>query len=76
MDGEASLMLKDRALDAAAEGITIADARLPDMPLIYVNSGFERLRGITRNRSWAGTAGFAGSRHRSLGCCRDSQRRR
>jgi PAS domain S-box-containing protein len=37
--------LKDRALAAAAEGIVIADARLPDMPLIYVNSGFERLTG-------------------------------
>jgi hypothetical protein len=32
------LALKDRAL-AAAEGIVIADARRPDMPLIYVNSG-------------------------------------
>ncbi len=37
--------LKDRALDEAAEGIVIADARLPDMPLIYINSGFERLTG-------------------------------
>lgn len=39
--------LKDRALAAAAEGIVIADARLQDMPLIYVNSGFERLTGYT-----------------------------
>jgi sigma-B regulation protein RsbU (phosphoserine phosphatase) len=39
------LALKDRALAAAAEGITIADARLPDRPLIYVNEGFERLTG-------------------------------
>jgi PAS domain S-box-containing protein len=39
------LKLKDRALAAAAEGIVIADARLPDMPLIYVNSGFERVTG-------------------------------
>ena len=39
--------LKERALAAAAEGIVIADARLPDMPLIYVNSGFERLTGHT-----------------------------
>ena len=38
--------LKDRALDEAAEGIVIADARLPDMPLIYINSGFERLTGF------------------------------
>jgi phosphoserine phosphatase RsbU/P len=39
------LALKDRALDVAAEGITIADARLPDRPLIYVNEGFERATG-------------------------------
>jgi PAS domain S-box-containing protein len=42
---EAWLALKDRALDVAAEGITIADARLPDRPLIYVNEGFERMTG-------------------------------
>ena len=35
------LLLKDRALDVAAEGITIADMCLPDQPLIYVNEGFE-----------------------------------
>ena len=39
------LALKDRALDVAAEGITIADARLPGRPLIYANDGFERLTG-------------------------------
>ena len=39
------LALKDKALDVAAEGITIADARLPDQPLIYVNEGFERMTG-------------------------------
>jgi sigma-B regulation protein RsbU (phosphoserine phosphatase) len=39
------LALKDRALDVAAEGITIADARVPDRPLIYVNEGFERVTG-------------------------------
>jgi sigma-B regulation protein RsbU (phosphoserine phosphatase) len=39
------LALKDRALDVAAEGITIADARLPDRPLIYANDGFERMTG-------------------------------
>ena len=39
------LDLKDRALAAAAEGITISDPSLPDNPLIYVNSGFERITG-------------------------------
>ncbi|MGB7762992.1 MAG: SpoIIE family protein phosphatase [Bryobacteraceae bacterium] len=48
MDSErahAQLELKDRALAASAEGITIADASLPDNPLIYANAGFERLTG-------------------------------
>lgn len=39
------LALQDRALAVAAEGITVADARLPGRPLIYVNGGFERLTG-------------------------------
>lgn len=50
LDGErarAQLELKDRALAASAEGITIADARLPDNPLIYANAGFERLTGYS-----------------------------
>jgi PAS domain S-box-containing protein len=39
--------LKDRALDVAFEGVTIADARLPGRPLIYVNEGFERITGYS-----------------------------
>jgi sigma-B regulation protein RsbU (phosphoserine phosphatase) len=39
------LELKDRALAAAAEGVTISDPSLPDNPLIYANEGFERLTG-------------------------------
>lgn len=42
-----SLDLKDRALGAAAEGITISDPSLPDNPLIYANSGFERITGYS-----------------------------
>ena len=45
---EALSKLKDRALSASAEGITIADARLPDRPLIYINAGFERLTAYSR----------------------------
>ena len=41
------LALKDRVLARSAEGITIVDARFPDMPLIYVNEGFERLTGYS-----------------------------
>jgi len=44
---EDELELKDRALEATSEGITITDARLPDHPVIYVNPGFERLTGYS-----------------------------
>jgi sigma-B regulation protein RsbU (phosphoserine phosphatase) len=44
---EYQLSLKDRALAASAEGITIADATRPDYPLIYVNEGFEKLTGYS-----------------------------
>ncbi len=45
---EPLLELKNRALDAASEGITITDYLHPDNPIIYVNAGFERLTGYTR----------------------------
>ncbi len=46
---EVPLDLKDRALEAASDGITISDLSRPDNPLIYVNSGFEQLTGYTRD---------------------------
>jgi PAS domain S-box-containing protein len=39
------LRLKERAIDTVAEGITIADATLPDMPLIYINKAFSKVTG-------------------------------
>ena len=45
------LALKNRALAVAAEGITIADARLPGRPLVYVNEGFERLTGYSADEA-------------------------
>jgi len=42
------LELHDRAMAASSCGITIADARLPDMPLIYVNDAFLRISGYDR----------------------------
>ncbi len=46
-DAAAWLALKDRALEVASEGFTIADARQPDQPLIYANQGFERITGYS-----------------------------
>jgi PAS domain S-box-containing protein len=42
---ERELRLKDRAMDEARLGISIADARRPGRPLVYVNGGFERITG-------------------------------
>lgn len=42
---EERLALFGRAIEAAAQGITIADARQEDEPLIYANEGFRRITG-------------------------------
>jgi PAS domain S-box-containing protein len=39
------LRIKDRAIDEAQAGITLADATQPDEPLVYVNQGFEEITG-------------------------------
>jgi diguanylate cyclase (GGDEF)-like protein/PAS domain S-box-containing protein len=45
-DGDALLR---SALAATTSGVTIADMRLPDQPLIYVNDAFETLAGLSRD---------------------------
>jgi PAS domain S-box-containing protein len=46
---ERDMLVMKRALDAeAAMPLVVADARQPDMPLIYVNPAFERLTGYDR----------------------------
>ncbi|GLK87631.1 hypothetical protein GCM10017655_06930 [Pseudomonas turukhanskensis] len=42
------LALANLALEASPLGITIADARQPDLPLIYSNPMFERITGYSR----------------------------
>jgi adenylate cyclase len=42
-----ALQLRDQAIAASSVGIVIADAALPDMPLIYVNPAFERMTGYS-----------------------------
>ena len=44
---EADLQLKNRALEATAEGIVITDSLHKENPIIYANAGFERLTGYT-----------------------------
>jgi len=45
---EYQYLLKDRALAATAEGITISDNLQPDNPIVYANEGFERLTGYKK----------------------------
>lgn len=42
---EETLRLRERALAASSNGVIIADAILPNYPVIYVNSGFEQITG-------------------------------
>jgi PAS domain S-box-containing protein len=44
---EQQLTLFGRAIDSAAQGITIADAEQADTPLIYANEGFEQITGYS-----------------------------
>ncbi len=48
---EAWSALKDRALAATAEGVTIAEARTSHRRIIYANEGFVRLTGYTTAES-------------------------
>lgn len=45
---DAPSALLEGVLGATSEGITVADARLPDQPIIFANAGFERLTGYSR----------------------------
>jgi PAS domain S-box-containing protein len=45
---EAELRLRDRAIDASTQGISITDPARPDDPIVYVNQGFERMTGYAR----------------------------
>jgi PAS domain S-box-containing protein len=42
-----NLTLFERAIQTAVEGITIADARQPDAPLVYANNAFEQITGYS-----------------------------
>jgi PAS domain S-box-containing protein len=44
---EQELLLRERALESAADGITIASMELPGEPIIYVNQAFCRMTGYS-----------------------------
>ena len=55
---EATLRLRDRALEAIGEGIMITDAAEFDNPVIYVNPAFERLTGYSKDEAIGRNARF------------------
>jgi diguanylate cyclase (GGDEF)-like protein/PAS domain S-box-containing protein len=46
-----NLEYSQKIFDAVSNGITICDARQPDLPLIYVNAAFESISGYTAKES-------------------------
>lgn len=48
---EERLLLRDRSLEAIAEGVIITDARQADNPIIYVNAAFESITGFSREEA-------------------------
>ncbi|PXW94154.1 PAS domain S-box-containing protein [Sphaerotilus hippei] len=44
-EAEASLRLRDRAIDASTNGILLTDVQAPGNPLVFVNAGFTRVTG-------------------------------
>ena len=43
------LRILERAIAASQSGVVVTDAQAPDYPIIYVNSGFEKLTGYQAN---------------------------
>ena len=41
------VLLHEKAIENSTSGLTIADARRPDMPLVYINPAFEKITGYT-----------------------------
>lgn len=56
--GEAELQLMHRAIDASSDGIMVADHRLDQAPLVYVNHAFERITGFTSAEALGHSARF------------------
>jgi len=46
-DARAMLSLLEQAVQSVQAGVTIADAREPDWPLVYVSEGFSRITGYS-----------------------------
>ena len=38
-----------KAMSCTAEGISLSEVSMPDQPLVYVNAGFERMSGYSKD---------------------------
>jgi PAS domain S-box-containing protein len=50
-----ALQLRDRAIAAATNGISIIDATDPAAPIVYINPAFERITGYSAAEAYAGS---------------------
>jgi two-component system cell cycle sensor histidine kinase/response regulator CckA len=55
---EEALLLRDRAIQQVSQGIVISDARERDVPILYVNAGFEAITGYTAAEVVGGNCRF------------------
>ncbi len=55
---EILLRVRDRAIEAATQGIIICDAVRPDCPIIYVNRGFESITGYSAAEAYGRNCRF------------------
>lgn len=60
-----ALALRDRALQAASNGIIIASLESPDCPIIYANPAFERITGYTAAEALGKNCRFLHAKDRS-----------
>lgn len=45
---DVKLRMLERGIESSINGVVIADARAPDLPIVYVNAAFERITGYSR----------------------------
>lgn len=65
---EEELVLRDRSINSATNGILIADARQPDMPTVYCNAAFEKITGYAPQEVLGRNCRFLqGTDHRQSG---------
>ena len=65
---EEELVLRDRSINSATNGILIADARQPDVPTVYCNAAFEKITGYAAEEVLGQNCRFLqGTDHRQPG---------